>query len=46
MRNLEAQEGCRVIQIAATSEARPTQARKQYPDVEVTKDADGHGTHS
>ena len=30
-----------VAQIADTSEARLTQARKQYPDVEVTKDADG-----
>jgi predicted dehydrogenase len=32
-RNLEAQDGCRVVEIADTSEARLTQARKQYPSV-------------
>jgi predicted dehydrogenase len=39
-RNLEAQEGCRVVEIADTSEARLTQARKQYPGVEVMNDAE------
>src|SRR5438067_12438733 len=39
-RNLKAQEGCRVVQIADTSEARRAQARKQHPDVEVTNHAE------
>jgi len=39
-RNLAAQEGCRIVQIADISETRLTQARKQYPDVDVTSDAE------
>ena len=39
-RNLNVQEGCRVVQIADVSETRLTQARKQYPDVDVTPDAE------
>ena len=39
-RNLEAQEGCRVVEIADTSEARLTLAQKQYPGVEVINDAE------
>ena len=39
-RNLAAQEGCRIVQIADISETRLTQARKQYPDVDVTSEAE------
>ena len=39
-RNLNVQEGCRVVQIADVSETRLTQARKQYPDVDITTDAE------
>ena len=39
-RNLNVQEGCRVVQIADVSETRLRQARKQYPDVDVTIDAE------
>jgi predicted dehydrogenase len=37
-RNLDAQEGCRVVQIADVNEARLMQARQQYPEVEVVSD--------
>ena len=39
-RNLNVQEGCRVVQIADVSETRLRQARKQYPDVDITTDAE------
>jgi predicted dehydrogenase len=39
-RNLKAQEGCHIAQIADTSEPRLTLARKQYPDVHVTNDTE------
>ena len=39
-RNLNVQEGCHVVQIADVSETRLRQARKQYPDVDVTIDAE------
>ena len=39
-RNHNVQEGCRVVQIAEVSETRLRQARKQYPDVDVTIDAE------
>lgn len=39
-RTLKAQAGCRLVQIAETSEPRLILARKQYPEVEITNDAD------
>jgi predicted dehydrogenase len=39
-RTFKAQSGCRLAQIAETSEPRLIMARKQYPEVEITNDAE------